>query len=101
MKKVSLHSLSRRAKLVTLGFTSLVLVGAALAPTLKTVIADATCASISECSAQINDNNSAVAQLRAQAASYQDAINHLNAQIGQLQGAIDDSTAQQNTLQAQ
>ena len=101
MKISSLRSLSHKAKIATLGFTSLVLVGASLISGSKTVLADATCVSISECTSQINTNNNAVAQLQTEAASFQDAINHLNAQIGQLQSAINDSTTQQNKLQDQ
>lgn len=102
MKFVSLSKLSRRAQLLTLGLATFVLVGAALVPAVqRRVTADATCSSISECTAQINSNNNAVAELQNQALSYQDAINRLNAQIVQLQGAIDNNTAQQASLQKQ
>lgn len=61
----------------------------------------ATCATISECTAQINDNNQKVADLRNQAVSYQDAIQRLQSQIGILQGAISESQRQQSVLEQQ
>ncbi|MEO8104785.1 MAG: CHAP domain-containing protein [Candidatus Saccharibacteria bacterium] len=101
MNKVSFRSLSHSVKIGILSITSIVLVGATMISGVKTVLADATCGTISDCTAQINTNNNAVAQLRTEAASFQDAINHLNAQIGQLQSAIDSSTTQQSNLQDQ
>lgn len=61
----------------------------------------ATCSTIAECTAQINDNNQKVADLQNQAVSYQDAIQRLQSQIGILQGAIGESQRQQAVLEQQ
>lgn len=61
--------------------------------------ATATCSSISECNAQIEDAQNAVKNLKAEAVSFQDAVQRLNSQIGQLQSQINYNRAKQARIE--
>ena len=70
-------------------------------PQLNQRIAADTCATITECQAQIAAGQTALADLRKTAVSYRDAIEQLNSQIETLQGAINANIAEQNRLQGE
>lgn len=84
-------------KLVALAVAP-VLLGASIQG-IRSVSAVASCSTIADCQQQINDNNSAVAQLQNQATSYQDAMSKLNGQINQVQAIINANVAEQNDLE--
>lgn len=67
----------------------------------KTVQAEASCSSISDCTNQINANRAAVTDLKNQAVSYKDAVSRLQSQIDIVQAQIADSKRQQADLEKQ
>lgn len=98
MLKQKIKNLNKFNKLAAVVAISVLLVAGAYGG-LKTVKADATCSTISDCQQQINNNNNAVAQLQNQATSYQNAIDQLQGQINQLEVVINSNLAEQTDLQ--
>lgn len=77
------------------------LVMAAGYPTYKKATAAPTCASISDCTNQINASTSAVSNLKNQAVSYKDALTRLSSNISQTQNSIAQNQRDQAELERQ
>jgi peptidoglycan hydrolase CwlO-like protein/surface antigen len=105
MLKRQFSKLGQRARILTAGLASLVIVGATVYGGFVNAVS---CSSVSDCQAQINNlsaqNLSAqqsVNALLSQAHSYQEAINALQAQIDALQQQIVANQLENDRLQGQ
>ena len=100
-KKKKIVTTSLRTRLSLFALTGVMIFSGISIGIRRVSAATATCNSISECNAQIDSNNNAVANLQNQAVSYQDAVSRLNSQIYILQGQISSSIQQQASLSAE
>ena len=99
MKNKVSQAITLKFNIAVLALSSVVLVGAGLAPSL--VRADSFQDQINVLNADNANKRAIVNGLQATAASYEDAINQLQQQIDGLQASIDANTAEQASLQQQ